>query len=155
MLCCCCSTALFSEKRKQTTTDLGGCRLGSVSRVRLKEPDIEHSSCITVEQAADCEPRSNKDERSMDQPLTTDEERCQAAGRKIRLTPRQAEVLALVAQGASDNEIAMRLCLSAKTVSWYVKEIRAQLGARSRAHAVALALQHGLLSEMSMPEQEP
>jgi len=74
----------------------------------------------------------------MHQLLTPDEEPCQAAGREIRLTRRQTEVLALVAQGASDNEIAMQLCLSAKTVSWYVKEIRARLGARSRAHAVAL-----------------
>jgi DNA-binding CsgD family transcriptional regulator len=78
-------------------------------------------------------------------PLTTDEEPCRAAGREMRLTQRQAEVLALVAQGASDNEIALQLCLSAATVSWYVKEIRAQLGARSRAHAVALAMRHDLL----------
>lgn len=91
----------------------------------------------------------------MDQSLTPDGEPCQPAGRKTRLTPRQAEVLALVAQGASDNEIAMQLCLSAKTVSWYVKEIRTLLRARSRAHAVALALQHGLLSGTSMPDEEP
>ena len=91
----------------------------------------------------------------MTQPLTSEEEPCDAGGKEIRLSRREREVLALVAQGASDNEIAIQLCLSAKTVSWYVKEIRARLGAHSRAHAVALALQHGILSGMSMPEQEP
>ena len=90
----------------------------------------------------------------MDEPLKADEEACQPAGRKTRLTPRQAEILTLVAQGASDNEIAMQLCLSAKTVSWYVKEIRTLLKARSRTHAVALALQYGLLSGNSKPDQD-
>jgi DNA-binding CsgD family transcriptional regulator len=91
----------------------------------------------------------------LDQRLTPDEEPCRAACSEIRLSQRQAEILALVAQGASDNEIAMQLCLSAKTVSWYVKEIRTLLRARSRSHAVALAMQYGLLSGMLMPEQEP
>jgi LuxR family transcriptional regulator len=91
----------------------------------------------------------------MTQPLTSDGEPCNAGSKEIRLSRREREVLALVAQGASDNEIAIRLCLSAKTVSWYVKEIRARLGAHSRAHAVALALRHGILSGMSTPEQEP
>jgi DNA-binding CsgD family transcriptional regulator len=90
----------------------------------------------------------------MAQPVTPGEEPCGAAGREMRLSRRERQVLALVAQGASDNEIAIQLCLSAKTVSWYVKEIRARLGAHSRAHAVALALQHGILSEISTPEQE-
>ena len=91
----------------------------------------------------------------MTQPLTSDEEACDAGGKEIRLSRREREVLALVAQGASDNEIAIQLCLSAKTVSWYVKDIRARLGAHSRAHAVALAMQRGILSETSSPEQEP
>ena len=85
----------------------------------------------------------------MVQPMMSDEDPCGAAGREVRLSRRQREILALVAQGGSDNEIAMELCLSAKTVSWYVKEIRARLDARSRAHAVALALQHDLLAGTS------
>lgn len=91
----------------------------------------------------------------MAQPLTSEEKSCRAAGKEFRLSRRETEILALVAQGASDNEIAIQLCLSAKTVSWYVKETRAKLGARSRAHAVALALRHGLLSGTSIPGQEP
>jgi len=90
----------------------------------------------------------------MTQRLTSEEEPCGAGGKEIHLSRREREVLALVAQGASDNEIAIQLCLSAKTVSWYVKDIRARLGAHSRAHAVALAMQLGILSGTSMPEPE-
>jgi DNA-binding CsgD family transcriptional regulator len=90
----------------------------------------------------------------MAQPLTPEGEPCGAAAREIRLSRRERQVLGLVAQGASDNEIAIQLCLSAKTVSWYVKEIRAKIGAHSRAHAVALAMEHGILSGLSTPEQE-
>jgi len=42
----------------------------------------------------------------MDQPLTADEESCQEAGGELCLTQRQGEILALVAQGATDGEIA-------------------------------------------------
>jgi len=52
-----------------------------------------------------------------------------------------------VAEGRTDREIALRLSLSVETVSWYVKAVRARLGARSRAHAVALAMRLGVLSE--------
>ena len=89
----------------------------------------------------------------MTQPVTCEGAPCRAVGPEIRLSRREQEILALVAQGASDNEIAMHLCLSAKTVSWYVKRIRARLGAHSRAHAVALALQTGLLA--NEPPSEP
>ena len=89
----------------------------------------------------------------MTPPLMFEEEPCRASGKRTRLSKREREILALVAQGASDNEIAIQLCLSAKTVSWYVKETRARLNARSRAHAMALALQYGLLT--STPALEP
>ena len=67
------------------------------------------------------------------------------------LSRREIEILALVAEGKTDREIALQLSLSAETVSWYVKAICARLGARSRAHAVALAMRLGVLSE-SWPE---
>ena len=70
----------------------------------------------------------------------------------IRLSARQREVLTLVAQGATDNEIACRLCLSSPSVPEYVKRIRKRLGANSRAHAVALALRLGLI-DADPPEQ--
>jgi len=83
--------------------------------------------------------------------MTCEEAPRRAVDPEIRLSRRETEILALVAQGASDNQIAMQLCLSAKTVSWYVRRIRTQLGAHSRAHAVALAMRQGLLGEDATP----
>ena len=90
----------------------------------------------------------------MPQPLTPDEEACEAVDRVISLSNRQKEVLALVALGATDSEIAHQLCLSVDTVAWHVKEIRCRLQARSRAHAVALAMRHDLLRDQPSPEDD-
>jgi DNA-binding CsgD family transcriptional regulator len=67
------------------------------------------------------------------------------------LSQREIEILTLIAEGKTDNEIAIRLCLSAKTVSWYVEGIRARLDARSRAQAVAVAMRQGLLPGEGSP----
>lgn len=64
----------------------------------------------------------------------------------MRLSARQREILTLVAQGATDNQIALRLGLSSASVSQYMVKIRARLGACSRAHAVALAFRLGILN---------
>ena len=89
----------------------------------------------------------------MPQPLTPEEEACDAVDGEISLSNRQKQVLALVAHGATDSEIAQQLCLSVDTVAWHVKEIRCRLDARSRAHAVALAMRHDLLPSEQLPEE--
>jgi DNA-binding NarL/FixJ family response regulator len=61
------------------------------------------------------------------------------------LTPRELEVLGLVAQGLSDAEIAKRLVLSQHTVHRHVANIRLKLRLPSRAAAVAYAARAGLL----------
>jgi pimeloyl-ACP methyl ester carboxylesterase/DNA-binding CsgD family transcriptional regulator len=61
------------------------------------------------------------------------------------LSPRELEVLRLVAAGLSDTEIAERLVLSRHTVHRHVANIRTRLGLRSRAAAVAHATRMGLL----------
>ena len=91
----------------------------------------------------------------MPQPSTSREERQHAASDAPHLAPRELEILTLVAQGKTDNEIAMALCLSAKTVSWYMSQIRTRFDASSRAHAVALAMQQGILSSKPCPDQGP
>jgi DNA-binding NarL/FixJ family response regulator len=60
------------------------------------------------------------------------------------LTTREAEVLALLASGLSNTEIAQRLYLSHATVKTHINRIFAKTGARDRAQAVRYAYQHGL-----------
>jgi DNA-binding NarL/FixJ family response regulator len=60
------------------------------------------------------------------------------------LTPREAEVLALIAEGLTNAEIAERLVVSAATVKTHVNHIFAKAGVRDRAQAVVYAYANGL-----------
>jgi DNA-binding NarL/FixJ family response regulator len=62
-----------------------------------------------------------------------------------RLSRREREVLALLAGGASNKEIALALRLSVSTVKFHVAAIIGKLGARSRVDAVAIAVRAGLV----------
>lgn len=62
------------------------------------------------------------------------------------LTAREAEVLALVAQGLSNRQIGERLFISGKTVSVHVSNLLTKLGASGRTEAVAVAHRRGLLT---------
>ncbi|PZQ76175.1 MAG: hypothetical protein DI530_18455 [Sphingomonas sp.] len=62
-----------------------------------------------------------------------------------RLTKRQTEILDLLRHGLRDREIAERLGLVEGTVTNQIKSITSELKARSRSHAVALAIDLGLL----------
>jgi non-specific serine/threonine protein kinase len=62
----------------------------------------------------------------------------------IRLTPRERDVLRLLAEGRSDREIGTALSLSTRTVGWHVSHLLAKLGVESRTAAAAYALRHGL-----------
>jgi DNA-binding NarL/FixJ family response regulator len=61
------------------------------------------------------------------------------------LTARETEILALVAQGRSNGEIARQLFISTKTVSVHVSNILAKLDASGRTEAAAIARRDGLL----------
>jgi DNA-binding NarL/FixJ family response regulator len=60
------------------------------------------------------------------------------------LTPREVEVLQLIAAGLTNSEIAERLVVSAATVKSHVNHIFAKIGARDRAQAVVYAYAQGL-----------
>ena len=67
------------------------------------------------------------------------------------LTPREVEVLRLLARGLSNKEIAQRLSISPKTVGNHADHIYAKIDAQSRAAAAFFAMQQGLLPEEEFP----
>ena len=69
-----------------------------------------------------------------------------SGGGAASLSPREREILGLLAQGLSGEDAAKELVLSSETVRTHVRNAMAKLGATTRVHAVALALQRGEIS---------
>jgi ATP/maltotriose-dependent transcriptional regulator MalT len=68
-----------------------------------------------------------------------------AAREPSPLTPREAAVLALVAEGLTNRQVGERLFISDKTVSVHLSNVMAKLGASGRTEAVSVAYRRGLL----------
>jgi DNA-binding CsgD family transcriptional regulator len=76
-----------------------------------------------------------------------------AAGHRVRrrpalpagLTPREAEILVLLARGLSNKQIAEKLSVSARTVSSHVEHVYAKIGVSARGAAALFAMRHGLV----------
>jgi NarL family two-component system response regulator YdfI len=69
-------------------------------------------------------------------------------GEKAGLTDRELEVLSAVANGQRSKEIAVQLGISERTVKAHLASIYSKLGVDSRAAAIAVAAQRGLLRGM-------
>jgi DNA-binding NarL/FixJ family response regulator len=68
------------------------------------------------------------------------------------LTPRDKEILRLLATGMSGRAIAVRLHLSANTIRNYVQGILKKLGAHSRMEAVSIAVRLGVIDHPQSPD---
>jgi DNA-binding NarL/FixJ family response regulator len=64
---------------------------------------------------------------------------------EVRLSPREREILALLADGKSQAQIAASLVISSKTVATHIQHLLSKLGVHSRAQAVAMAYRVGLV----------
>jgi two-component system, NarL family, response regulator len=62
-----------------------------------------------------------------------------------QLSPRELEVLALIADGLSNKEIGQRLGITEATVKWHVNIILGRLGVADRTEAIVAALQRGIM----------
>jgi DNA-binding NarL/FixJ family response regulator len=62
------------------------------------------------------------------------------------LSPRELEVLGLVARGNANKEIAARLEIAEETVKSHIRRILDKLGANDRTHAVTIALERGIIA---------
>jgi DNA-binding CsgD family transcriptional regulator len=61
------------------------------------------------------------------------------------LSTREAEVLGLVAEGLTDQEVAQRLYLSPRTVGQHLRSVYRKLGVKSRTAASRAAIERGLI----------
>ncbi|MBC8166806.1 MAG: response regulator transcription factor [Bryobacteraceae bacterium] len=66
-------------------------------------------------------------------------------GEQVSLSPRELEVLRLVADGLANKEISYRLGISEHTVKFHVNSILTKLNASTRAEAVAIGMRQGLI----------
>ena len=66
------------------------------------------------------------------------------------LTPREEEILVLIARGLSNAEIGEELFISQPTVKTHVGRVLAKTGLRDRVHAVLFAFRHGLVSNVDL-----
>jgi DNA-binding NarL/FixJ family response regulator len=89
---------------------------------------------ITRNRPATADGSSAEDELSWD-----------ASGHPL-LSPRECQVLQLLAMGAKDRQIAEVLSVSPATVQTHIRNAKAKLNARTRTHAIALALREGAIS---------
>jgi DNA-binding NarL/FixJ family response regulator len=73
-------------------------------------------------------------------------ERVASAPSFHQLTPRELEILTLMAEGYAQSEIAIRLVISPKTAASHIQHIIEKLGVHSRAQAVAMAYRYGVIA---------
>jgi len=82
-----------------------------------------------------------RDDHPIQKPSST------SAEHPIDLTPRESEVLSLLAQGLNPNDIAQSLSISPATVRNHIRNIRQKLHVHSQLEAVVYAFKHGLVTK--------
>ena len=104
--------------------------LGVWLGVRITRPALPSQTVVTIAAA----------------PAATPFVRDAAQVETIGVTPRELEILELIAQGLSNREIADKLFVSENTVKTHSSRLFDKLGAKRRTQAVQLGKQHGLIA---------
>lgn len=111
-------------------------------RLDLRARALEHGSMSWVSTDADSTELLDAIERcAAGRPMPDQDER---PGREEGLSAREVEVLALITQGYSNQEIAEQLVLTGNTLKSHIRTTYHKIGVTSRAQAVAWAMQNGL-----------
>jgi DNA-binding CsgD family transcriptional regulator len=85
---------------------------------------------------------------AVDAVLTEAGQRAKRRAGPAGLTPRETEVLILIARGASTRQAASALGITPKTAETHIERIYAKTGASTRSTATLFAMQHGLLDSL-------
>ena len=122
-----------------------GARIGV--RIAIGDPDLAakvraelERSAVLIEAGRDA--MLSLTDRALASPTPTDA----LTGHRPRLSPREAEVAALLLEGASNKAIARRLDISVHTAKFHVTQILDKLDAQNRADAVSIILRDGLVA---------
>jgi DNA-binding CsgD family transcriptional regulator len=116
----------------------------------LAAPALRHAAAVTSQLGArllDAEVKALARRARLDLATHTEAEPAGASAGNLPLTPRETEVLTLVAAGRSNRQVAQALFISPKTASVHVSRILAKLGVSSRLEAAAVAHRLGLDKE--------
>ena len=136
--------ALRAGARGYLTKDAGGAEIQKallqvVSGQAVIDPAVQHHLVDAIAVTPPPAPGGQAD------PPATPHPPSQSAGPLPGgLTPREAEVLGLIAEGLSNAEIATRLVVSEATVKTHINHLLAKIGARDRAQAVSFAYRSGV-----------
>jgi DNA-binding NarL/FixJ family response regulator len=133
-----------------TTFDLdeyvfAALRAGASGFMLKDRPPEELLSAIRVIAAGEALLAPNVTRRLIEHFVRQPDLLCAPPQALAELTAREREVLALIAAGLSNTEIAGRLVMSVPTAKTHVSRILAKLGARDRAQLVVIAYQSGLV----------
>lgn len=100
---------------------------------------------LTADQLADALVRIHEGEQVvMPEPVPEDIELADWPGRNAGLSPREAEVVALITQGATNDEIARTCYLSINSVKSYIRSAYRKMGVERRSQAVLWGVQNGM-----------
>jgi HD-GYP domain-containing protein (c-di-GMP phosphodiesterase class II) len=139
---------------------LAGAALPATARIlaaadayRAMSEPRPYRSALTAPQAADAlraDVRTGRlDSGAVDAVLTAAGERPRRRTGPAGLTPRESEVLVLIARGATTRQVATRLGITAKTAGTHIERIYVKTGASTRSTATLFAVQHGLLDTLA------
>jgi HD-GYP domain-containing protein (c-di-GMP phosphodiesterase class II) len=132
---------------------VGGRLLAAACALRAMTEPRAYRPALSSKQAADelcAEVRAGRfDASAVDAVLAAaGQRRGKRRSGPAGLTPREIEVLALIARGASTRQVAQRLFITPKTAETHIERIYGKIGASTRSTATLFAMQHGLLDTL-------